>query len=320
MFWVEELPLLCYYGVNRILVLGGIMSKVAKVVKVMLMVGIFSVVTLFIVDRYNLSVVIRQLTKENTMDNPDAYVEKLREALLNRDSNVILQFKGSSKEVDSFVGDAVEMAFAIDDPSTSSDFDYMKYSYTGTQIKIKGLLNAFTVEYSFEYNETLEQTKQVDEAIIQIFKQLEIDKKNDYEKIKAIHDYIIVNTSYDLSAQKNTAYHNLIDKSSVCQGYALLTYKMMVEAGIDCRIITGTGKGVNHAWNIVKLNGKWYNIDCTWDDPVSEDNKSYLEYRYFLKADKDFSNHVRDKKFTTEEFYKEYEMSETSYDISNKNE
>ena len=112
---------------------------------------------------------------------------------------------------------------------------------------------------------------------------------------------------------KNSAYDNLINRSSVCQGYALITYKMMKEAGIDCRIVTGEGKGVSHAWNIVKLDGLWYNIDCTWDDPVAPDNKPHLEYTYFLKSNEDFHDHVRDKEFETEEFNEKYKMADISY-------
>ena len=43
---------------------------------------------------------------------------------------------------------------------------------------------------------------------------------------------------------------------------------MAISAGLECRFVSGTADGGGHAWNQVKVNRKWYYIDCTWDDPV----------------------------------------------------
>ena len=107
-----------------------------------------------------------------------------------------------------------------------------------------------------------------------------------------------------------TAYGALIDKTSVCQGYAVLLYRMLLEAGIDCRVISGYGNGGGHAWNIVRLNGKYYNVDATWD-------ASWPGSPFFMKSDKDFSDHMRDMEYASETFYAQYPMSDTSYDESN---
>ncbi len=93
----------------------------------------------------------------------------------------------------------------------------------------------------------------------------------------------------------------------------MAAYRMFTEAGLECRIITGKGNGEDHAWNIVKVNGKWYNIDLTWDDPVSSDGKAMLVYDCFLKSTKDFKGHKRDAEYKTEEFVKAYPISKTSY-------
>ncbi len=93
-----------------------------------------------------------------------------------------------------------------------------------------------------------------------------------------------------------------------------VAYKMFTEAGIPCRIITGTGNKDSHGWNIVKLDGKWYNIDCTWDDPVTLKGKNMVLYDYFLKSDEDFKGHERDEEFRNLEFYGEYIMGEVSYE------
>ncbi|BBF44488.1 protease, putative [Lachnospiraceae bacterium KM106-2] len=247
--------------------------------------------------------------------NKEEFVEEVREAMLDSRAKLKIKFKGSYEEANKFVGEAVRKAFEIDDKSTSSDYDYLRYRYKGMRVVIKGMLNSYEVVYSFQYNETADQTRKVDEVIKEKLKHLEIDKKSDLEKIKAIHDFIVVNAKYDTGLKRNTAYDNLIHKKSVCQGYAALTYKMMVEAGIPCRIITGTAKDVNHAWNIVELDGSWYNIDCTWDDPVSSDGRSHLEYKYFLKNEEDFKDHVRDQEYMSDKFKNRYKMTNKSYTI-----
>ena len=87
---------------------------------------------------------------------------------------------------------------------------------------------------------------------------------------------------------------------------------MFNEAEIPCRIIIGTANGGNHAWNIVKVDEKWYNIDLTCDDPISPDGKPVLTYNYFLKNDTDFKNHIRDTDFKTKSFLKTYPIAKIS--------
>lgn len=281
--------------------------------KIFVLIGTFALLTYILIDKYHVNMYFTDLTEEEIQANNDEFVRKLREGMVNRDEEIVLSYKGGADEAHEFVGDAINKVFEIDDESTTSDFDYLRYCYLGTEIKIRGILDSYQVSYRFEYNETKEQTEIVDKNIKSALKVLNIENGTDYEKIKAIHNYIIKNATYDVSVEKNSAYDNLINRSSVCQGYALLTYKMMKEAGIDCRIITGEGKGVSHAWNIVKLDGSWYNIDCTWDDPVAPDKKPHLEYTYFLKSNADFHDHFRDAEFDTEEFNQKYKMADISY-------
>lgn len=281
--------------------------------KIVLLVASLGVLTFILLDKYNLGIYLSQIGESPTIERKEEYISKLREAMLHREPVVELKFKGKTQDVNAFVGTAIDEIFKIDDQATSSDYDYLKYCYKGTEITIHGILDAYTVTYNIQYNETLHQTQAVNERIAVVLGILNLENKDDYEKIKAIHDYVIINASYDVQLERNSAYDNLINKRSVCQGYALIVYKMMIEAGIDCRIITGTGKGVSHAWNIVKLNDVWYNIDCTWDDPVSNDKKEHLEYDYFLKSNRDFLYHERDEEFRTSEFNKKYQMSERSY-------
>ncbi|MBR3952231.1 MAG: leucine-rich repeat protein [Oscillospiraceae bacterium] len=169
--------------------------------------------------------------------------------------------------------------------------------------------------HTIQYYTDFEQEKKVDEAIRKTLDSFNLEGKSDYAKIKIIYDYICDNVTYDYKNLNNqdhktkyTAYGALIDKTAVCQGYAMLLYRFALEEGIDARFITGVQTSTNgaHGWNIVELNGKYYNLDSTWD-------AGRTSYSYFLKCEKDFSNHTRDKEFETAEFNSEYPMSDKCF-------
>lgn len=105
-----------------------------------------------------------------------------------------------------------------------------------------------------------------------------------------------------------TAYAALCQGKAVCQGYAVLFYRICKEAGLPVRIITGIGNGGNHAWNIVKVRIYYYNIDCTWDGQDKETRQNW-----FLLNETDFENHSRDSEYTSSEFYQNYPMAPLSY-------
>lgn len=97
------------------------------------------------------------------------------------------------------------------------------------------------------------------------------------EKIRAIHDYIINHTEYDKlkyenknddTYKSNTAYGVLIEGYGTCNGYA-----DAMEIFLDkMNIINYKISNEEHIWNLVYLDGKWYHLDLTWDDPISDIN------------------------------------------------
>ena len=120
--------------------------------------------------------------------------------------------------------------------------------------------------------------------------------------------YDYTNLNNDAYKLKYTAYAALINKTAVCQGYANLFYRLMLELGVDCRIITGIGNGGPHGWNIVCLEGKYYNLDASSDTGFSAS-----EYYAFLKCDSDMVKYTRNPEFQTEEFQSAYPMAKKSY-------
>ncbi|MBR5177958.1 MAG: hypothetical protein IKW90_04035 [Lachnospiraceae bacterium] len=104
---------------------------------------------------------------------------------------------------------------------------------------------------------------------------------SDYEKIKGVHDYLVLLNRY--VAFEGGAYSALCKGRSSCSGYAFSFYAIMRELGIPVTIETGGA----HAWNRVQYEGKWYNIDVTWDDNGVDE----ISYAYFMKCDKDWGGH-----------------------------
>lgn len=270
---------------------------------------VFSVALLEI--RYG--VVSAYIEGDYTKQEKEKYLRDLHDAVLERKDTVTLLYRGDGDRMEEFVTDSIKNVFAVDDKDTSSDYDYMRYVHKATHINMSGWGGRYHVTYEFEYLESLEETKQVDQKVKKILKKIINKNMTRYEKIKTIHDYIVDHVEYDTSTNYNSPYHALVNGSSACQGYANLLYKMLTEVGIPCRVVTGTAKGGLHAWNMVKLEGKWYNIDTTWDDPVGAFGQTNLRYDYFLKSDRDMKDHVKDPEFLTDSFCSEYPMAVKSY-------
>ncbi len=120
---------------------------------------------------------------------------------------------------------------------------------------------------------------------------------NDFEKEKAIHDYIVLNSSYSKNITENSYnISNLItNRTGVCEAYAY-TFKMMCSfAGLECEIITGTLDGENHGWNLIKLDGNYYHIDVTSDDPVPDKENQVLYFYFNLNDDEIAKTHKWDR-------------------------
>ena len=124
--------------------------------------------------------------------------------------------------------------------------------------------------------------------------------QTDYEKILYVHNWLIDNIEYDQTMQelnRSNIYGALIEKNVTCAGYAKAFKYLLDELNINSIIIQGSAIEDNveeyHAWNYVELNGNWYGVDCTWDDPIIKGNPSAeqlkeIKYVYFLKGQSTF--------------------------------
>lgn len=248
-----------------------------------------------------------------TIQNQKEQIFQIHKAMLARKKKIELYYAGKKEDLETDLEKCIDKVLAMDQADSTTDGDYLRNIRKQDSQTITTWNKQTKLSYEFTYIETKKQTEMVDKTVKQVLKKLISKEDTAPQKIKKIHDYIINEVTYDTSATYRSAYDALIRKKSVCQGYALLLYKMSLEAGIPCRIITGKGDGVDHAWNIVKIGNKWYNIDCTWDDPITVSGENMLRYDYFLKNEADFLNHIRENKYQTEQFQQEHPMAKKSY-------
>lgn len=189
--------------------------------------------------------------------------------------------------------------FNIDDKKTSDDSDFAFGGITYLAYEWYMSPNGDEVlKFKNSYTETSAQVKKVNKKAKSVLKKLNVSGMSDVAKVKTIHDYVIDLVTYDDSMKDHSAYGGLVASkhSTVCQGYALIMYKLLTDAGVPCHYVTGDAGGP-HAWNMVKINKKWYYLDATWDDPSDS-----LVYDYFLVGSKTFKKDHKTDEFYTKKF------------------
>lgn len=163
---------------------------------------------------------------------------------------------------------------------------WMETAYSGKYVP-----SGQCVEIDLRFNRTardLEDSKaRFDESAGQILSEAQ-NLSSDYDKEKFVHDALIDHITYNMGAEMNqSAYSALVNGQTVCAGYARAFQYLMQQMGIPCYYCTGFA-GESHAWNIVRLDDGFYNVDTTWDDTENG------TYDYFNKTDADYaSSHIR---------------------------
>jgi len=147
------------------------------------------------------------------------------------------------------------------------------------------------VQIDLSYNDTaqdLEKHKKIFNAEVNKIILGAKKYKTNFEREKYVHDILVTTIKYDKTATMNqSAYSALINKNTICAGYARAFQYILMKLGIPTYYVVGTST-VNHAWNMVKLDDGYYNVDLTWD------NSDLTRYKYFNKTDSDFrTSHTR---------------------------
>lgn len=156
------------------------------------------------------------------------------------------------------------------------------YTYSGSKI----------LKFKIKTEYTQSQIVSMVNAMTTAINQLTNDIKNlsDVEKALVLHDRLIQRCSYQQIKQSDgkystldyTTYGSLIVHISVCAGYAKAYKALLNKLGVECYVVTS--ETMNHAWNVVVINGKRYHVDCTWDG----DNTTYaygrVSHKNFLRS------------------------------------
>lgn len=141
-------------------------------------------------------------------------------------------------------------------------YRFTKYTRGG---ELKRL--AFSASYCYSESEAEKLKKDINAAVDAILANV-YPGATEYQKIKYAYDIIVLETEYDVnSADNQNIISVLINKKSVCQGYAKTLQLLLNRMGIPCTLVTGTvSNGESHAWNAIMADGQWYYADVTWGD------------------------------------------------------
>lgn len=237
------------------------------------------------------------------MDYKSAPYEYRRDAILDNASNNILL--GESELIDLFyiLNREFITEFTFETPipyETWSEYYklaniiHLEHFYASylhcTYVPSK---NKYTIK--LEYGDDVEKLKEyvhaAEEKAAEVLGEIITEDMGDIDKIKAIHDYIILNCKYDydnyiagtLPFESRLAYGVLVNGSSICQGYSAAFNLLCKMAGIRSIVVTGTAPSNpdSHAWNGVLIDGVVYFVDATHDDPVP-DLEGRVNYDHFL--------------------------------------
>ncbi|KAJ52122.1 hypothetical protein BD780_000100 [Clostridium tetanomorphum] len=243
---------------------------------------------------------------EYTCYSVDDILEVVKDYCLNREESFTISYIGNFDDLHNIVDEIYDYIERTDGYLANS----IK-SYSGRWAMYTD--GSIDLQLNISYRTTKAQEEYVDAKVSSILNNIITEYMTDDQKEKAIHDYIVANIAYDTSLTKFTAYEALYSGTTVCQGYAMLAYKMLNQVGIETKIVVGEANNgsstESHAWNLVNLHGKWYQLDCTWDDPVP-DRKGRVRYDYY---------NITDEKMGQDHFWEraKYPEAYTYYDMSN---
>ena len=211
---------------------------------------------------------------------------------------------------------------ALQHTGEPTEGDYLAYQYggyrVGADITLEDGKYRYALTYTMTYYTTVAQEDAVDQKVAETLQGLGLTGKSGYQKIKAIYDFVCQNVSYDYSHLNDpsyklqfTAYAALMNGTAVCQGYANLLYRLLLESGVDARILSGdgvtsSGRGP-HAWNIAALGDAYFLMDSTWDRSSYEVSRPY---EYFMKGSDKFTDHILESKFLTDAFQERHPISQ----------
>lgn len=166
---------------------------------------------------------------------------------------------------------------------------------------------SYVVSISPNYDEVLSQPSVIaafHARVEEILAEATAPGMSQVELALSLHDYLVLHCAYDWSVSNHqgepshnvyTAYGALMEGNAVCQGYAMAYNLLLSKVGIEAEYVTSST--INHGWSLVEIDGTWYHVDVTWDDPTypfsdySHDLPGYCSHTYFLVSTDTMADH-----------------------------
>lgn len=225
--------------------------------------------------------------------NSEDFYKVVRYGLSNFEDSLTLDIRNYSGSYKDDFKDVYNRARA-----SAEDFTRVKNYSSGLKYSANSMRMTLTFEYKYSKDEFKKRVENVRVALNKarhvVANQI-TSSLGDFEKELVLHDYIVNNTRYDIENEKKDTipdssfeeYGALVLGVAVCEGYSRAMKLMCDLSGIECIIATGSSitRGIGHAWNIVKIDGEYYHLDLTYDDPVTEDGTNVLKHDYFNLPD-----------------------------------
>lgn len=184
--------------------------------------------------------------------------------------------------------------------TSSPDMDYIDSNYS-VEVDANGYVSAVLINYVRTEEEIAERRDEIQRRIEQICAEV-TPAWSDFQKYKLIHDTVVRECEYSEDGEDcYSPYGCLVDGNAVCEGYSKAVMMLCDYAGIKCLPVVGEGFNEDgsfqaHLWNMIMLDGTWYNADVTWDDPVLDSADNYLRYDYFTLTDEETErDHMQDE-------------------------
>ena len=230
---------------------------------------------------------VTQIVTDITVANTNEISAKMRTAVNGLAPRMTIHCPAGSEK-------AYSQALGQTSPSWAAGVNSVSTEYipgSGEMVVVFGYLSSLQVQAYLQgkTNNPDQETLQLLEKLKEIMPGIVDPSMSEYELVRAIHDYIVDHVYYQSGKRDQTAAGALLDGYAVCSGYMDAFDLMCYLTGIECLQVTGTANSVNgsgwgpHGWNKVKVDGQWYNVDCTWDDPVGATPS--LRHDYFLISD-----------------------------------
>lgn len=249
---------------------------------------------------------------EGTLENIIAAREALaaQPATLAEDDNNIQAAQTIVERVANAVKNHTETAEKVNIKDLNLDKDLVLSTLADLNARVEGgeAISKLSCYYSRDTGLAvaigLEYCTAQDVAAMQVKLDQLVDQANtlcqtDLEKVFYVHEWLVQNIAYDREHLSDGVQddHNLrgalLEGTAVCDGYAKTYALTLRKLGITGVLVTS--KDIGHAWNMVELDGNWYQVDCTWDDPVDgSDQLGYCMHKHLLCTTEEMNTNHND--------------------------